>query len=116
MAKGIINNPKYCKKNPKKVCKKLTSGAEICGCTGGWSVFHATMNKHGWNEGKPRSKKVTETLFNQAVEETLSDLSEWVLKKYGVSETTVKKPKKVQETTPENTDVIIKWYLAKSGF
>lgn len=115
MARSIANNPKYCKKGSKRVCKKLTSGAEICGCAGGWSIFYATMKKRGWDEGKPRSKKVTETIFNQAVEETVSGFTKWVCEKWGVSETVPKKNKKVQETEPKNIDEIVKWYLEEKG-
>jgi len=59
MIRSFLNNPKYCKKNPKRKCHKLSDGKRICGCQGGWSIFFATVNRMGADDTKPipKSKK-----------------------------------------------------------
>lgn len=59
MIRNMLNNPKYCKKNPERKCHKLSDGKRICGCQGGWGVFFATVNRMGADEKNPipKSKK-----------------------------------------------------------
>lgn len=101
MASAMIHNASYCKRSPKKRCYKLTTGKKICGCAGGWSVFFATLRKRGWDETKPRSKKVTETVFEEAVREVFDEM---VIREWWEAK---QKPEKVEETTPK--DDCIKW-------
>lgn len=60
MINSILGNSKYCKKDPKRKCYKFADGTRVCGCSGGWSVFFATLNKMGADETKPMPKKKTE--------------------------------------------------------
>jgi len=75
MVKGMKGT--YCKKGDKTKCRPFTDGSKVCLCTKAWSVFFATMRKKGWNEGSPRSKKVSETVFKVAMEETVTELITW---------------------------------------
>lgn len=75
MVKGMKNT--YCKKGDKTKCRPFTDGTKVCLCTKAWSVFFATMRKRGWDEGSPRSKKVSETVFNEAIEEIMAGFIIW---------------------------------------
>jgi len=105
MASAIIHNASYCKRNPKRRCYKTTDGKQLCGCVGGWSVFFATMRKRGWSETKPRPKKVSQTVFDEAVQEFL--IIEWWESK--------QKTEKIEETTPVPQDEYIQWLISKIG-
>lgn len=61
MIRSMLANAKYCKKNPKKKCYKLSDGAKICGCAGGWSVFYATLKSKGMKDTAAPSKKFKES-------------------------------------------------------
>lgn len=74
MIRGMKNT--YCKKGDKMKARPLTNGKKISSCKKGWSVFFATLRKRGWDDTKPRPKKVSETVFNEAVKETMKDFVE----------------------------------------
>ena len=61
-------------------CRDLTDGTKVCVSTKAWSVFFATMRKKGWNESKPKSKSINETVINEAIDEFLESLVEWAIK------------------------------------
>jgi len=92
MARNIINNPKYCKKGSKRKSNDFTDGTKLYGCKRGWSIFFATLNKRGWDDTKPRPKKVSETTIMMAVAETIHDL--------------------VIHYFSESSPVFVKWYEA----
>ena len=54
MAKSMVANAKYCKKNPKRKCHPFTDGTKVCGCQGGWSVFFATLKTKKVEEARAR--------------------------------------------------------------
>jgi len=56
MAKAMVANAKYCKKDTTRRCYKFTDGKKVCGCAGGWSVFFATVKTMGAKPEKPRPK------------------------------------------------------------
>jgi len=100
MAKSMIGNSDYCKRNPKRKCHPFTDGSRLCGCQGGWSVFFATVNKMGADETKPRpkAKKTQESkkLLEWFMESTLksSDLPANVIPKWvGLARKILKSPK-----------------------
>lgn len=72
----------YCSKDSKKECRDFTDGSNICLCIKGWSVFFATLNKHGWDDKKPRPHSVSETVFNKALEEGIKDIVGWFEETY----------------------------------
>lgn len=57
MIKNMLDNFKYCKKNPKRKCYDFSDGSRMCGCKGGWNVFFATVNRMGADDTKPMPKK-----------------------------------------------------------
>jgi len=79
MASGMRKT--YCGKKDGKgggpECRKFTDGVPFCMCKKAWSVFFATLNKKGWKDTKPRPKSVTETVFLEAVEDTMTDILHW---------------------------------------
>ena len=64
MIQNMLDNPKYCSKDSKRKCHKLSNGKRICGCQGGWSIFFATVNRMGADETKPMPK--SKTKFNES--------------------------------------------------
>lgn len=72
----------YCSGDSPKECRDFTDGSKVCLCKKGWSVFFATLNKHGWDDTKPRPHTVSETIFNQAIEETVKSIVEWFEETY----------------------------------
>lgn len=107
MASAMIHNASYCKRSPKKKCYKFTDGKKVCGCAGGWSVFFATLNKKGWDDTKPRPKKVSQTVFEEAVQEVFDEIliREWWESK--------QKTEKIEETIPK--DDFIKWMVESAS-
>lgn len=75
--KSMVKSMKASYKAGKTKCRKFTDGAITCMSKKAWSVFYATLNKHGWKDTKPRPKSVTETVFLEAVEKTMTDLVHW---------------------------------------
>lgn len=75
MCQGLKST--YCAGSSEKKCRPFTDGSSVCLCTKGWNVFFATLNKHGWKEGSPRPKSVSETVMKKAVKETVEDFKEW---------------------------------------
>jgi hypothetical protein len=75
MAAGMKKT--YCKKGDKLVGRSFTDGSKVRLCSKAWSVFFATIRKHGWKETKPRPRTVNETVFNEAVEVYLDELRAW---------------------------------------
>jgi len=71
MARSMVNNPKYCARNPKKVTRKFTDGTSIRGCQGGWSVFYATIRKRGIDETKPISHHMLQELMDSIAIEAI---------------------------------------------
>lgn len=81
----------------------FTDGSSMKVCAKAASVFYATMNKKGWSYGKARPKKVTQTVYEEAVQEITDEMAimEWWENK--------QKKQKVEETVPR--DDYIKWLL-----
>jgi hypothetical protein len=71
--------PTYCKGDSTSKCRDFTDGSKVCLCEKGWNVFFATLNKHGWKDTSPRPSSISETVFLQAVEETVAilEIVEW---------------------------------------
>jgi len=61
----------------KKKCRNFTDGAIICMTKKAWSVFYATLNKNGWKAEKARPRSITETVFMEAVKQTMDDVTQW---------------------------------------
>jgi len=70
-------------KGGKVTCRDFTDGSKVCASTKAWSVFFATIRKHGWDEKSPRPHSVTETVFMEAVEETMKDIIDWFAESVG---------------------------------
>jgi len=81
----------------------FTDGSSMKVCAKAASVFYATMNKKGWSYGKARPKKVTQTVYEEAVQEIADEMAimEWWESK--------QKKQKVEETVP--LDEYVKWLL-----
>lgn len=73
MAKSMVANAKYCKKDPTRKCHNFKDGTKVCGCQGGWSVFFATLKTKKVHEARER-------LIEWYMESTLrgSDLPSWI--------------------------------------
>lgn len=67
----------YCKGESKGVCRDFTDGSSVCLCTKGWNVFFATLNSHKWSDTSPRPKSVSETMIEDALEETVQGFQDW---------------------------------------
>lgn len=94
----------YCPRGSKSdKTMKFTDGSSVKVCAKAASVFYATMKKKGWDYGKARSKKVTQTVFEMSVQEVADEMAimEWWQEK--------QKKEKVEETIP--MDDLIKWFL-----
>jgi len=70
-------------KTGKVVCRDFTDGSKSCASSQAWSVFFATLRKHGWDEKSSRPHSVTETIFTEAVEETMKDIIGWFAESVG---------------------------------
>ena len=75
MAQGMKST--YCKGSSGTVCRSFTDGSSVCLCTKGWNVFFATLNEHKWSDTSPRPKSVSETMIEDAIEETVQNIVDW---------------------------------------
>lgn len=70
-------------KTGKVTCRDFSDGSTSCASSQAWSVFFATLRKHGWDEKNSRPHSVTETVFTGAVEETMKDIVDWFAESVG---------------------------------
>ena len=73
MIKGMASQYK----GGKVKCRDFTDGSTVCATEKAWSIFYATLNKHKWSDTSARSVAVSETVFQQAIEETLKEIVDW---------------------------------------
>lgn len=84
MALGMRST--YCSKGDSMKARDFTDGTSVRLCGKAWAVFFATINKHGWDEKKPRPHTVSETVFIEAVQETMKDIVKWYAESIGYCE------------------------------
>lgn len=112
MIKSFLNNKKYCKKNSKRKCRKLSDGSRICGCQGGWSIFFATVNKMDADDTKPMPKKKKKN-FNE------SKITSWFIgesKKYPILPKWVSLAQKILTSPQFEESVKVYWKDKLRGF
>jgi hypothetical protein len=56
------------------VARDFTDGSSVRLCKKAWTVFFATMRKRGWDEKSARPHTVSETVFGEAIEETMVEI------------------------------------------
>lgn len=76
----------YCSSGDTMIARDFTDGSSVKLCKKAWSVFFATIRKRGWDEKSARPKSVSETVFTEAVEETMKDIVKWFAESIGYCE------------------------------
>jgi len=77
--KSMIANMRsqYCSKGETAVSRDMSDGSKISICKKGWSVFFATMRKHGWKETEPHPKTMTQETIAAAIEDGKNEIINW---------------------------------------
>lgn len=102
MISGMVRT--YCARGVKlDKTMEFTDGSKKKVCAKAASVFYATMNKKGWSYGKARPKKVTQTVYEEAVQEIANEMA---IMRWWESK---QKKQKIEETVP--MEDYIKWLL-----